>query len=101
MVRNAALRIKGPGGPSSVDANGFRRILASKSFKKSVTDLCAATAAMTLRLCTEFIDPLGIEAVLAPPPGQRRGRCPADRYRRSYTEDNGKVCCARDKARCH
>ena len=68
MVRNAALRTKGPGGPSSVDANGFRRILASKSFKKSGTDLCAATAAMTRRLCTEFIDPLGIEAVLAPPP---------------------------------
>ena len=38
---------------------------------------------------------------LTHPPGQRRGRCPADRCRRSYTEDNGKVCYARDKARCH
>ena len=64
MVPNAALRTKGSGGPSGVDANGFWRILASKSFKKSETDLCAAIATMTRRLCTEFIDPLGIEAIL-------------------------------------
>ena len=44
--------------------NGFRRILASKTFKKSGTDLCAVIATMTRRLCTEFIDPLGIEAIL-------------------------------------
>ena len=65
MVRDAALRTKGSGGPSGVDANGFRRILASKSFKKSGTDLCVAIAAMARRLCTEFIDPLGIEEILA------------------------------------
>ena len=41
------------------------RMGSSKSFKKSGTDLCAAIAAMTRRLCTEFIDPLGIEAILA------------------------------------
>ena len=65
MVRDAALRTKDSGGPSGVDANGFRRILASKSFKKTGTDLCAAIATMTRRLYTEFIDPLGIEAILA------------------------------------
>ena len=59
------LRTKGSGGPSGVDANGLRRILASKSFKKSGTNLCAAIATMTRRLCTEFIDPIGIEAILA------------------------------------
>ena len=58
MVRDAALGIKSAGGPSGIDANGFRRIRASKSFKKSGTDLCAAIAAMIRRLCTEFIDPL-------------------------------------------
>ena len=31
MVRQAVLRTKGAGGPSGVDANGFRRILACKS----------------------------------------------------------------------
>jgi len=65
MVRNAALRTKGSGGSSRVDANGFWRILTSKSFKKSGTDLCATIAAITRRLCTEFIDSLGIEAILA------------------------------------
>ena len=63
--RYFALRTKGSGIPSGVDANGFRRILASKSFKKSGTDLRGVIAAMTRRFCTKFIDPLGIEAILA------------------------------------
>ena len=50
---------------SIFDANGFRQILESKSFKKSGTDLCTAIAAMPPRLCTEFIDPLSIETILA------------------------------------
>ena len=65
MVRNAALRTKGSGGPSGVDSNGFRRILGSKSFKKSGIELCEAIATMTRRLCTEYIDPVGVEAILA------------------------------------
>ena len=39
MVRDAARRTKGSWGPSGVDANGFRRLLGYKSFKKSGTDL--------------------------------------------------------------
>ena len=35
-------RTKGAGGPSGVDANGFRRILACKSFKQSSTRLWEA-----------------------------------------------------------
>ena len=35
MVRQAALRTKGSGGPSGIDANGFRRVMPSKSFKQS------------------------------------------------------------------
>ena len=61
---------------------------------------------MNRRLYTEFIDPLGIEAILANRPipldkGEGAVRPTAVRCRRSYTEDNGKVCYARDKARCH
>ena len=41
MVRDAALRTKGSGGPSGVDANGFRRMLACKSFKKNLDQTCA------------------------------------------------------------
>ncbi|KAL9959428.1 hypothetical protein ACROYT_G032751 [Oculina patagonica] len=65
VVRDAALRTKGSGGPSGVDANGFRRLLACKSFKKSGTDLCNAVAVMARRLCTEYVDPISIEAVLS------------------------------------
>ena len=65
MVRDAALRTKGSGGPSGVDANGFRRILTCKSFKRSGTELCEAIASMTKRLCTEYVDPRGLEAILA------------------------------------
>ena len=42
MVRQAALGTKGAGGPSEVDANGFRRMLACKSFKQSSIRLCDA-----------------------------------------------------------
>ena len=65
MVRDAALRTKGSGGPSGVDSNGFRRILTCKSLKRSGTELCEAIASMTKRLCTEYVDPRGLEAILA------------------------------------
>ena len=35
LLREAALRTIGSGGPSGVDANGFKRILVCKSFKRS------------------------------------------------------------------
>ena len=34
MVRQTALRTKASGGPCGIDANGFRCILASKSYKQ-------------------------------------------------------------------
>ena len=61
MVRQAVLRTKGAGGPSGVDANGFRRILAYKSFKQSFPRLCEATATMTRTLCIRYIDPTTIK----------------------------------------
>ena len=65
MIREAALRTKGSGGPSGVDANVFKRILTCKSFKKSSANLCDALATMTRNLCTEYIDPRTIEPILA------------------------------------
>ncbi|EDO37442.1 predicted protein [Nematostella vectensis] len=47
------------------DANGFRRMLASKSFKKSSTSLCDAIATLAKKLCTELVDPATIEPILA------------------------------------
>ena len=64
MIREAALRTKGSGGPSGVDANSFKRIFTCKSFKKSSANLCDALAAMTRKLCAEYIDPRTIKQVL-------------------------------------
>jgi len=65
MVREAALRTKGSGGPCGVDADGFRRILSGKAFKKSGKDLCDAIALMARKLCTEYVDPNSIEALVS------------------------------------
>ena len=65
MIRDAALRTKGSGGPSGVDANGFKRILACKSFKHSSVALCDALATLARNLCTEYVDPSSIEALVA------------------------------------
>ena len=62
MIREATLRTKGSGGPSGMDAVGFKRILACKSFKRSSTNLCDSLAK---RLCTQYMDPLTIEPILA------------------------------------
>ena len=65
MIRQVALRTKGSGRPCGVDAYGFRRILACKSFKQSSTKLCEAIATMTRTLCTTYIDPAAIEPLVA------------------------------------
>ncbi|PFX13573.1 hypothetical protein AWC38_SpisGene22326, partial [Stylophora pistillata] len=64
-VRQAALRTKGSGGPCGVDANGFRRMLACKSFKQSSKTLCEVTATMAKTLCIHYIDRSTIEPLLA------------------------------------
>ena len=65
MIKEAALKTKGSGGPSGIDANGFRRILASKSSKKSSASLCDTITMLAKRLCTELVDPATIEPILA------------------------------------
>ena len=65
MVRQTALRTKASGRPCGVDANGFRCILASKSYKQSATKLCDAIATMTKSLCTKYVDPESIEPLVA------------------------------------
>lgn len=65
MVRQAALQTKGARGPSGIDANGFRRNIASKSFKQSSSRLCDALETMPKILCTQYIDPSTIEPLIA------------------------------------
>ena len=42
LVRKAALKTKGGSGPSAIDAEEWRRILTSKHFGNSSSDLCNA-----------------------------------------------------------
>ena len=65
MIKEAALKTKDSGGPSGIDANGFRRIIASKSSKKSSASLCDTITMLAKRLCTELVDPATIEPILA------------------------------------
>ena len=65
MIREADLRAKRFGGPSGTGALGFKRILACKSFKRSSTNLCDSIDILTKRLCTQYVDPLTIEPILA------------------------------------
>ena len=64
MVREAALRTKESRGPSGVDANRFKRILACKSLKQSSVALYDALTTLTRNLCTEYVDPWSIEALV-------------------------------------
>ena len=65
MVREAALRTKGSGGPSGVDAVGVRRMVTCKSFKTSSVKLCDALVLLTRKLCKQYVDPVSIEGLTA------------------------------------
>ena len=64
-MREAALRTKGSGGPSGIDAVGVRRMVTCKSFKTSSVKLCDALALLTRKLCTQYVDPVSIEGLVA------------------------------------
>ena len=104
MIREAALRTKGAGGPSGEDANGFKRLLACKSFKKSSANLFDAAAAATRRLCTEYVVPLTIEQLLAnrliPLDKGGGGAGSSDWFWQSDKKNSGQVCYEGDKRRC-
>ena len=58
MVREAALRTKGSGGSSGIDAVGIRRMV-TLSVK-----LCDALALLTRKLCTQYVDPVSVEGLM-------------------------------------
>ena len=63
LVRSSALKVKGSAGPSGLDAHQWRRLCTS--FGHYSDDLCDAVAAITRRLCTEYVDPNAIESLTA------------------------------------
>ena len=52
LVKRAAVRTRGGAGPSGLDADGWRRLLITKQFGTSSTDLCKAIAEVIKKLCT-------------------------------------------------
>ena len=64
-VRKAAINTKGGSGPSGLDVDDWRRVLASNCFGDSLSDLCRAIASFTKKLCSEKHDASSLEAFLA------------------------------------
>jgi len=56
-VEKAALKVKGSGGPTQLDADGWKHILCSKAYGKLSFQLCGAVAELSKRLCTEEVNP--------------------------------------------
>lgn len=64
-VRKAAIRTKGGSGPSGIDADGWRRILASNNFGESSDSLCETFSKVIRKLCSSKEDSASLEAFLA------------------------------------
>ena len=54
-IVKAALRTKGSAGPSGLDAEGWRRMLISKTFVNETVNLRSSVALMAKHLCTNEI----------------------------------------------
>ena len=57
LVEKAALNVRGSGGPTLIDSDGWRHILCSKAYGKLSFQLCGAIAELAKRLCKEDVDP--------------------------------------------
>ena len=63
LIRSVALQTEGAAGPSGIDARGWKRMCTS--FKSASVNLCSSLAFVARRLCTEYVDPRGVSALLA------------------------------------
>lgn len=63
LIKKSALRVRGSAGPSGLDASYYWRCLCS-SYNAS-PDLCDVIALVTRRLCTSFVDPTSVSALVA------------------------------------
>ena len=63
LIRRSALKSDGSSGPSGIDAAGWKRLLSS--FRRYSSDLCEAVAFFCRRICTSYVDPIGLKPFLA------------------------------------
>ena len=64
-VYRAAKHLQGSGGPSLMDADGWKHILCSKSYGNASRELCAAIADLAKKLCREPIHPESLHELVA------------------------------------
>ena len=62
-IKATALRTQGAGGPSGLDSVARRRLCCS--FQNQSAEFCNALAALCRKLCSEYVDPRGIQALVA------------------------------------
>ena len=62
-IHNAAMHTQGSAGPSGLDSFAWRRLCCS--FGSASHDLCSALAAVGRRLCSSFVNPESISALVA------------------------------------
>jgi len=65
IVRKAVIKTRGGAGPSSMDADGWRRIVLSKYFGDSSDDFCKALSKVIQKLCTDKSCSTTIESLMA------------------------------------
>ena len=63
LICSTALKTDGVAGPSGLDAAAWKGLC--NSFKSASTDLGDAVAATARRICTSYVDPVGISALVA------------------------------------
>ena len=64
-VQKAAKNIHGSGGPTLIDADGWRHMLCSKAYGKASVNLCQAIADLAKKLCREEIHPDNLNEFVA------------------------------------
>ena len=64
LIRNCFLKMSmGAAGPSGMDVAHWRKVCSS--FAKESADLCDAIACVTHKICSSYVDPVGISALVA------------------------------------
>ena len=64
MIRKTVMKTRGGSSPSGLNGDGWKRILLSKNFGESSSDLCQTLAKVTKKLCAEEL-PTSLEGFLA------------------------------------
>lgn len=63
LIRSTVLKMDVAAGPSGLDAAAWKRMCTS--FRMVSADICESLAGMARQLCSEYVDPSGISALVA------------------------------------